>query len=505
MKLKPRTLLAGLSPLLLAGCVSTSELALQTAPYEDTKAGFQTVSAKSSAALGKHTAWAQTQDETRKLKQEVHGLIHKKTISADTAVQVALLNNKALQAAYSDIGIDAADVWQQMLPENPKVSIGIFGIGAPELILFRALESMVATNLQAMMTRERRVDIAKTRFEQTQLKAVDETLRLAADTRRAWIRAVSAFETVSYLKQGQIAADAASELAKRLGESGAMPKAGQAREHAFYAELTGQLAEARLNAELAKEELTRLMGLWGAEVDYFVPDKLPQLPQKLKAGSAIEAEALKNRVDLQIARLELDLAAKAFGLTEATRYVTDLELFSGVEAEQEIETEYELVSGNLEESKARKVVVTPQLEVEFAIPIYDTGKARLRKAELTYLRGANLLAAKAVNIRSEARSAFKNYRARHEIGRHYKRNVLPLREKIEEESLLTYNGMITNTFELLADTRAKINTLLMSVNAKRDFWLADADLNAAIYGPGFGGGGGGDATPAMADAGGSPH
>lgn len=304
---------------------------------------------------------------------------------------------------------------------------------------------------------------------------------------------------------GQIAADAASELAKRLGESGAMPKAGQAREHAFYAELTGQLAEARLNAELAKEELTRLMGLWGAEVDYFVPDKLPQLPQKLKAGSAIEAEALKNRVDLQIARLELDLAAKAFGLTEATRYVTDLELFSGVEAEQEIETEYELVSGNLEESKARKVVVTPQLEVEFAIPIYDTGKARLRKAELTYLRGANLLAAKAVNIRSEARSAFKNYRARHEIGRHYKRNVLPLREKIEEESLLTYNGMITNTFELLADTRAKINTLLMSVNAKRDFWLADADLNAAIYGPGFGGGGGGDAAPAMADAGGSPH
>lgn len=493
MRLKQRTLLVCVSPLLLAGCVSTSELALQTAPYEDTKAGFQTVSAKSSAALGKRTAWAQTQDETRKLKHEVHGLIHKKTISADTAVQVALLNNKGLQAAYADIGINAADVWQQMLPENPKVSIGIFGIGAPELILFRALESMVATNLQAMMTRDRRVDIAKTRFEQTQLKAVDETLRLAADTRRAWIRAVSAFETVSYLKQGQIAADAASELAKKLGESGALPKAGQAREHAFYAELTGQLAEARLNAELAKEELTRLMGLWGSEVDYFVPDKLPQLPQKLKAGSAIEAEALKNRIDLQIARLELELAAKAFGLTEATRTVTDLELFSGVEAEQEVEDD------------SRKVVVTPQLEVEFAIPIYDTGKARLRKAELTYLRGANLLAAKAVNIRSEARSAFKNYRARHEIGRHYKRNVLPLREKIEEESLLTYNGMITNTFELLADTRAKINTLLMSVNAKRDFWLADADLNAAIYGPGFGGGGGGDAAPAMADAGGSPH
>merc|ERR1711969_372376 len=124
---------------------------------------------------------------------------------------------------------------------------------------------MIATNLQAMMTRERRVDIAKTRFEQTQLKAVNETLRLAADTRRAWIRAVSAFEAVAYLQQGQVAADAASELAAELGRSGALAKAGQAREHAFYAELTGQLAEARLNAALAKEELTRLMGLWGSE------------------------------------------------------------------------------------------------------------------------------------------------------------------------------------------------------------------------------------------------
>ena len=497
--------LACLTPLVLSGCVSSAELADQTTPYKNPVAVFQTVSARTALATGKRTVWAQSQQENRTLAADVHALVHRKTISADTAVQVALLNNKGLQAAYADIGINAADVWQQMLPENPKVSIGIFGIGAPEVILFRALESMVATNLQAMMTRERRVDLARIRFEQTQLKAVEDSLGLAADTRRAWIRAVSAFETVAYLKQGQIAADAASELAKKLGESGALPKAGQAREHAFYAELTGQLAEARLNAELAKEELTRLMGLWGAEVDYFVPDRLPQLPQELKTGSAIEAEALRNRVDLQIARLELELAAKAFGLTEATRYVTDLELFTGMEAEQEIETEYELVSGELEASKSGKVVVTPQLEVEFAIPIYDTGKARLRKADLTYLRGANLLAEKAVNIRSETRSAFKNYRARHEIGRHYRRNVLPLREKIEDESLLTYNGMITNTFELLADTRAKISTLLMSVNAKRDFWLADADLNAAIYGPGFGGGGSSDTAPAMAEAGSSPH
>ena len=497
--------LIGLAPLLLTGCISATGIANEIAEFEDSKTGFQTVSFRTATATGKRTVWARSREQSQAVAREVSILAQGKTISADTAVQVALINNKGLQAAYADLGIDAADVWQQMLPENPKISVGILGIAAPETILFRAVESMVATNLQAAMTRDRRVDIAKTRFKQTQLKAVDDTLRLAAETRRAWIRAVGAFETVQYLRQGQIAADAASDLAEKLGESGALPKAGQAREHAFYAELTGQLAEARLDAQLAKEELTRLMGLWGGDVDYFVPDALPPLPQTLRAGSAIESEALKNRVDLQIAQLELELAAKTFGLTEATRYVTDLDLLTGFEAEQETETEYELSGGGLEESKSRKVVVTPQLEVEFAIPIYDTGKPRLRKAELAYLRGANLLAEKAVNIRSEARSAYAGYRGRHEIGLHYKRNVLPLRQTIENESLLTYNGMITNTFELLADTRAKIGTLMMSVNAKRDFWLADADLNAAIYGPGPGGTSVSEAAPATVDAGGSPH
>ena len=141
--------LACLTPLVLSGCVSSAELADQTTPYKNPVAVFQTVSARTALATGKRTVWAQSQQENRTLAADVHALVHRKTISADTAVQVALLNNKGLQAAYADIGINAADVWQQMLPENPKVSIGIFGIGAPEVILFRALESMVATNLQA--------------------------------------------------------------------------------------------------------------------------------------------------------------------------------------------------------------------------------------------------------------------------------------------------------------------------------------------------------------------
>ena len=203
-----------LSPLVLAGCVTASE---------------------------------QAQDLTKR----VHGIVHKKTINADTAVQVALLNNKGLQAAYAEVGMSSAEAWQQTMLVNPTVSIGVLGIAAPELGAYRAIEGMIASNILAIMTRERRVDIADTKFRQAQQSAALATLTLAAETRAAWINAVSAFETVTYLNRALIAADAASELAEELGKTGAFGKSGQARQHVFYAELTGQLAEARLAANLA--------------------------------------------------------------------------------------------------------------------------------------------------------------------------------------------------------------------------------------------------------------
>jgi outer membrane protein TolC len=128
----------------------------------------------------------------------------------------------------------------------------------------------------------------------------------------------------------------------------------------------------------------------------------------------------------------------------------------------------------------------------------------MRKAELAYMQAANRLADKAVNVRSEARSAYVAYRSTYDIARHYRNSVVPLRTKIEAEALLTYNGMITNTFELLADTRAKISAIMLSLNAKRNFWLADVNLGTAVYGGGASSAGGDDA-PAAAEAGAEGH
>lgn len=462
VSLKMKLVASLVLPLFATGCVSTG--------YSAKTAGFSDASAKSAEATGKQTVWVQNRQQAEETRQRVKALMVRKSIDVETAVQVALLNNKGLQAAYADLGDSAADAWQTQLSVLPTVSVGLSGIGTPGLEAYRVLEGAIAANILALATYDRDIKLAETRFRQAQLNAAVETVSLAAETRRAWINAVSAWENVTYLNQAKVAADAASELATKIGEAGSMPKADQAREHVFYAELTGETAKARLAAKLAKEELVRLMGLSGSDIEFQIPNRLPSLPKALAKRDDIEAEAIHKRMDLQVARLELSATAQSYKLTDATRLVTDIELVGTLEQERE-----------REDGKIRRSI-SKTAGLEFTIPIFDSGQARMRKGELAYMRAANQLAEKAVNVRSEARSAYVAYRSTYDIARHYRNSVLPLRTAIEEQSMMTYNGMITSTFELIADSREKIDSTLLAVNAKRDFWLAEANLAPVLYG-----------------------
>ncbi|WP_062236733.1 TolC family protein [Aureimonas sp. N4] len=455
-----------LAPLVLGGCLANDNAFL---PQD----GFETVALRSGQVTGKETAWVQDRRQAAAVDAKVRRLMEGKYLGADAAVQVALLNNKGLQASYADIGISVADLWQETLPPlNPRISLSYGTVD-----FTRTVEGLVVSNIIALITRERRLDVATARVHAAQLGAVLRTLEVASQTRRAWIEAVAAWENVALLNRAKVAADAAAELAAGLGGSGAMTKADQAREQVFYAELAGRTATARLEARLAKERLVRLLGLYGRDVDFEVPNALPRLPRAVAKREGIEAEALRSRVDVQLAKLQLDALAKSYGLTKATRYVSDLELGAGIEAEEEVEE-------NEDGGKERKTTLSPAVEASLTIPIFDSGQARLRKAEFEYLRAANLLAERGVNIRSEARSAYQAYRSGFDIARHYQNSVLPLRTTLEKEAVLTYNGMITSTFELITDTRERVEANIAALEARKEFWLADEGLTSAVFGGG---------------------
>ena len=110
---------------------------------------------------------------------------------------------------------------------------------------------------------------------------------------------------------------------------------------------------------------------------------------------------------------------------------------------------------------------------------------------------------KAVNVRSEAREAYTGYRGAYDIAMHFQREILPLRQIINDEMLLHYNGMLKDLFSLLTDTKARIAANIQAIDATRDYWLAKVDLHVALVGGGAVAGGGGATVVAAGGEGGA--
>lgn len=404
-------------------------------------------------------------DDAQRADDSVKRLLHR-TLNVETAVQVALLNNRGLQASYNELALAEADRVQESLPPNPTFSVSrISGNGATEI------ERQVVGDILALATLPFRSEIAKQRFRQAQLRAALETLRLAADVRRDFYRAVAANELVALLSGAKATAESTAQLSKKLGETGSLNKLDQAREQVFYAETTADLATLRQEATSSREALARLLGLWDGDLNFKLPSHLPTLPPRPRALPRIEVDAVEHRIDLQVARIELDALAKSLNLTEANRFVTMLDI-AGIDR------------------KTREPEGAPFRErgfdIQFQIPIFDGGEARVRQAAETYNQAFNRLTEKAVNVRSEARDAYRTYRSSYEIASQYQREVLPLRKIITEEMQLRFSSMQVDVFALLTEARQRIASLRAAIEAKRAFWFAQSDLQTAVNGGGSG-------------------
>ena len=424
-------------------------------------AGMTAVDAITASEL--HTAVAKvTTDEDAADAAGRTRLLLRSPLTADRAVRLALLNNKGLQASYNELGIAEAVMVQASLPPSPRFSLS--HISTPVEL---DIESRVIADIIALATLPQRAEIAAERFRRAQLRAALETLRLALQVKRSYYRAVGASQVAASLAQAASAAGVAAQLAKQLGTTGAMNKLDQAREDAFHADLLIQLAAARERAATERERLVRLMGLSGGELAFRLPAALPPLPRR-RTFRSIEIDALRHRIDVQITRAELSALAKSYGLAHATRFVNLLEL-SGV-ARTQRESNASGTGGGA--------------ELEFEVPVFDFGEARLRQASEAYMQAFNRLQELVVNVRSEAREAYQRYRSSYDIADQYRTKVLPARQTISDETTLRYGAMQVDVFSLLTETQRRISATVAAAQAEENFWLANTDLDAAIIGGG---------------------
>ena len=414
---------------------------------------------------------AQVADEVKRLLAE--------PLSADSAVKISILNNRGLQADLAGLGIAEADVVQAGRLHNPVLSFARLEGGGD-----RDFERKFLFDLMGLLTLPTRSDIEQRRFEVVQLNVANATLDLAQNTRQAFFSAVAAQEEANYQTEAMTAAQAGAELAKRMADVGNFSRLRQQREQLLYAETTAELARTRQNATRERERLTRLLGLSGLQRHFTLPNRLPDLPGETIQEKDVVQQAMESRLDLRMAKTEITGLAKSLGLTRATRFVNVLE-------------------GSYLNNNAGGNPHLRGYEIELSLPIFDWGQARTAKAESLYTQAMHRVVQLGVNAESEVRDAYGTYRTAYDLARHYQDEIVPLRKRISEETLLRYNGMLIGVWDLLADARQQVAGVNAAIQAKKDFWLAESNLQMALNGSGAGSGGMTSGDAAMtADAGG---
>jgi len=378
-------------------------------------------------------------------------------LTADSAVEIALLNQPAFKARLAELGVAEADLVQAGRLRNP-----VFAYSNKRNADVQAIERTLLVNVASLVLMPLALDIESRRYEQAKVAAAIGVLDAAAEARQAFYRAVAAQEMLIYYEQVQLAAEASSELARRMQQVGNWSRLSRMREQAFYADATAQLARAQQSALAEREKLARLLGVADARA-FTLPARLPDPPAAPLAIANAEQVAMDRRLDVQMARLDSEGVAKALGLTKTTRFVNLLEVGYTNESES---------------GEARK----DGYEIELELPLFDWGDARVARAQARYRQALARTAGVAVDARSEVREAYAAYRTAYDLARHYRDEIVPLRKRIAEETLLRYNGMLIGVFELLADAREQIGSVNAAIAATRDYWLAESMLQLALTG-----------------------
>jgi cobalt-zinc-cadmium efflux system outer membrane protein len=434
--------------LLFSGCTSIA-----------INAGFDDVSAMVQERSSARVFWNNGTELDQQAADKLGTLLNGK-LTEDEAVQIALLNNRDLQATYSDLGIAQADLVQAGLLSNPifdaAVMFPVSGGGRPDLELSAAMNFL---NIFYIPLRKR---VAAASFEEVKTRVTGSVLDLAGKVRGAFYR-YQAAEQMLELRQAIVQAlNASFEIARRLSDAGNITDLDLARERAQLEASKLALRSAEMAVRQNREELNILMGLWGNQTQWQADLRLPGIPEQPLQTEDLERVALEKSMDLLNASQRMILAGSQLGFSRSTALLP------------------ELGAGPKGERSEGSWDAGPTLE--FAIPLFDQGQARIGRAVAELRRAQQEYYALAVRIRSAARALQDRLDGARDRALYYRDILLPLRERIVNEAQLQHNAMQLGPFQLLNAREQQVETAVAYVEALREYWLARGDIRQLLAG-----------------------
>ena len=412
---------------------------------------------------GKAVVWRRGGPEEARADAAVADLL-RRPLDAGRAVQVALLNNRALQAEFAEVGISYGEFVTAGRLKNPSLAASVRfpdrGSYLPDW------ETAVTQDFLDALLLPLRKRLAARQLQLVEMRVADETLKTAAETRRAFYTYQARHQLIARL---QLVADtngAAADFTRSLHDAGNVNDLDLVNQQAAFSQSKIDVSQARAQTLNDREAVNRLLGLDGAPASaWTAAPSLPPLPGGEPSASALEKRAVAGRLDLQAARANLAAAEGALALRAGFARYFPSGVTVGVDSEREPEGEH---------------ITGPTLDLE--LPIFNQGQGEIATLRARDLQARRLLEAKVIDVKSEVRAARAQVAANRELAQSIAGTILPQRRQALALTLQQYNGMLKGAYDLLTAKANEAAAERSHVEAWRDYWIARADLERAVGG-----------------------
>jgi cobalt-zinc-cadmium efflux system outer membrane protein len=295
------------------------------------------------------------------------------------------LGNPSLASTFEDLAIGQADLVQAGLLKNPVFGVGVTAWEREHIDpnLFFPVEQ----DFLDLVTMPMRKRVAAAQLEATKLRVADRVLDLAAEVRTAFYEAQAAAQVLAAWRLVREAAEASAELARRQHEAGTMNDFAYATELGLASQVRLEVTKGEGEVAVARERLTRLMGVWGARTNWKLGPKLPELPAEEVSLARLESLAIETRFDVAAARRELQAIGSTLSLARSARWTGFLN----------VEVEAARLRGD------KRVAFGPRASLE--LPVFGQRQAAVARLEALGRVSASEPRKLSIDARSEVRAA----------------------------------------------------------------------------------------------------
>ena len=421
---------------------------------------FERVAAAAGERLGATPAWPTDAEGRDAIDERVRALVAE-PITEERAVAIALINNRGLRAEYARLGSAEAERVEAGMLENPGFTAGAGFPDRPPSIT--ALDFGLTLNVLQLLTMPARKGIAGARLDAEILSVASAVVETATQTRLVFLELQAAEHLAAVMREIAVAAEASYEFAGRVHDAGNLSDLALANEQALYEQARLEYARALAEAADQREHLNVQLGLWGEQTAWSIVDRLADLPAAEPDLSELETLAVRQRLDLAAAALEVQAIARAAGLQRDWRFLLTTEV--GFNAGRDTDGQW---------------VLGPEVSLE--LPIFNQRQGEIMRLDAALLGAEARLEGLAIETRSDVRRLRDRlYAARFEA-QHYRDTLVPLRVKITSLTQQQYNFMLVDTFDLLAAKREEYTAYRDYLSSVHDYWAIHAELEGAVGG-----------------------